>query len=236
MHTTQQNAAWVGQHRKHNSRQLAVIQPVTNEEFTDFKVLAGLAHPNIARLRALYHKGGAVHVVYDFAIACIRVTSAGTIKIVLDWTYESVREPSIQEALRSHIAIWLHETMQSLGCGRQHWTSDALAVFEQLNSGHLPMITDPFFANVRPLREATQTSPLEVAAMKAFVILSLIATALCAQEGTYTCHYTVTLAKSRTATTSDACDEPSVVTCVTTRTTTRTVENAATHTGSTASA
>ncbi|OAQ62597.1 protein kinase domain-containing protein [Purpureocillium lilacinum] len=66
MHTTQQNAAWVGQHRKHNSRQLAVIQPVTNEEFTDFKVLAGLAHPNIARLRALYHKGGAVHVVYEY--------------------------------------------------------------------------------------------------------------------------------------------------------------------------
>lgn len=60
---------------------------------------------------------------------------------MLDWTYESLREPSIQEALRSHIAIWLHETMQSLGCGRQHWTSDALAVFEQLNAGHLPMIT-----------------------------------------------------------------------------------------------
>lgn len=66
VHTTQQNAAWVGQHRKHNSRQLAVIQPVTNEEFTDFKVLAGLAHPNIARLRALYHKDGAVHVVYEY--------------------------------------------------------------------------------------------------------------------------------------------------------------------------
>ncbi|KAJ6439107.1 hypothetical protein O9K51_08515 [Purpureocillium lavendulum] len=130
-----QNTTWVGEHRKHNSRQLAVIQPVANEEFTDFKFLAGLAHPNIARLRALYHKDSVVHVVYEyveldvfdicplseaeiaeamsqiisavrklfamsisFAVACIRVTSSGTIKIVLDWTYESVREPSIQEA------------------------------------------------------------------------------------------------------------------------------------------
>lgn len=60
------STAWVGEHRRHNSRQLAVVQVVAKAGLTDFRFLAGIAHPNIARLIALYHKDDIVHVVYEY--------------------------------------------------------------------------------------------------------------------------------------------------------------------------
>lgn len=64
--SSKESISWVGEHRSNGSRQLAVIQTVRGEAFSDFKFLAKIAHPNITRILALYHHDNAVNVAYEF--------------------------------------------------------------------------------------------------------------------------------------------------------------------------
>lgn len=64
--TTTEGVSWVGEHRSNGSRQLAVIQTVRGEAFSEFKFLAKIAHPNITRILALYLHDNAVNVAYEF--------------------------------------------------------------------------------------------------------------------------------------------------------------------------
>ncbi|KAK5988052.1 hypothetical protein PT974_12188 [Cladobotryum mycophilum] len=61
-----QGTAWVGEHRTQSSRQLAIVQMIAGGALTDFRFLAKISHPNIARLIALYHRDDVFHVVYEY--------------------------------------------------------------------------------------------------------------------------------------------------------------------------
>jgi serine/threonine protein kinase len=63
---TAESESWVGEHRSNGSRQLAVIQTVKGEAFSDFRFLAKIPHPNITRILALYHHDNAINVAYEF--------------------------------------------------------------------------------------------------------------------------------------------------------------------------
>lgn len=63
--TTTKGTSWVGEYRNRSYRQLAVIQTVAGEAFSDFRFLAKIAHPNIARILALYHYDNTVYVAYE---------------------------------------------------------------------------------------------------------------------------------------------------------------------------
>lgn len=63
--TTTESTSWVGEYRINSCRQLAVIQTVTGNAFSDFRFLAKIAHANIARILALYHNDYTVYVAYE---------------------------------------------------------------------------------------------------------------------------------------------------------------------------
>ncbi|KAL7783597.1 hypothetical protein V8C37DRAFT_406614 [Trichoderma ceciliae] len=89
--------SWIGAHRAHSSRQLAAIQRVEGAALTDFRFLAGIAHPNVTRLIALYYDDGAVYVSYEF--------------VALDlFDICPLSEPEIAEVMSQVIAptSWVH--------------------------------------------------------------------------------------------------------------------------------
>lgn len=58
--------AWVGEHRRRLTRQLAVIQEVKCMTFTDFSRLTQVIHENIARPISFYSTENSADIVYEF--------------------------------------------------------------------------------------------------------------------------------------------------------------------------
>lgn len=57
---------WVGSYRGHAGRHTVMVQQLHQTSLSDFRMLARVAHPNIAHPIALYIVGEEVHVAYEY--------------------------------------------------------------------------------------------------------------------------------------------------------------------------
>ncbi|KAM4062594.1 hypothetical protein HRG_013736 [Hirsutella rhossiliensis] len=76
-----------------------------------------------------------------FCIDCVRVTAQGSVKLVLDWSHESVVGPLIRQVLQETSTLFLYETMERLGNNSSFWSPDASMFLERLRGGNIPLTT-----------------------------------------------------------------------------------------------